>query len=58
MGGSLTATIAGGGAAADTLGLADGNNITFTGISSGNILYGGNLIGAYALTSPPYRAWP
>ncbi len=51
MGGSLRATLSGGGAAADTLGLLAGNNITLTGTTSGNVLYQGNLIGTYTLTS-------
>ncbi len=51
MGGSLTATIATGGAAADMLGLAAGNTITFTGTTSGNVSYSGNLIGTYTLSA-------
>ncbi len=51
MGGSLTATIAAGGTAADQLGIAAGNNISLTGTSSGNVLYNGNLIGTYTLST-------
>ena len=51
MGGSLTATITGGGAAADTLGIAAGSNISLTGTTSGNVLYAGDLVGTYTLSS-------
>ena len=51
MGGMLTVKISAGGAATDTLGLLSGNNISFTGMTSGNVLYDGDLIGTYTLTS-------
>ncbi len=51
MGGSLTVKISAGGAAADTLGLAAGSNIAFTGTTSGNVSFNGNLIGTYSLTA-------
>ncbi len=52
MGGTLTAILSGTGAtASDTLGLVAGNSISYSGTTSGNILYGDNLIGTYTLTS-------
>jgi hypothetical protein len=52
MGGSLTALLGGAGAtSSDSLGIATGNSITFTGTTFGNVLYSGNLIGTYTLTA-------